>query len=126
MGVYGSFLSSFPELFERFKVMSREGVNYTIRGIYIPSRGDGIDRKTESFVNWVGDISSNDNLFVSRRFIDKIDIGTYVYHKNDTFKVVKKQDFDRIGSFTIFELQRVQGATLEQDESVNINQGVYQ
>lgn len=126
MGVYGSFLTAFPELSERLDVMTKDGVKGVIKGVYIPSRGDGIDRKNDGKHSWVGDIMADDNLFVSRRYLDKIDIGTYVYRKNDTFKVIKKQDFDKSGSFTVFELQRVQGATLEQDAPLNIKAGKYQ
>lgn len=125
MGVYGSFLTAFPELFERIDIMTRDGVRSTIKGIYIPSQGDEIDRKKETSANWVGDTSSDDSLFVSKKYAGKIDIGTYVYRENDTFKVVKKQDYKKTGSFIVFNVQRIQGATLEQDKPLEINQGVY-
>lgn len=125
MGVYGSFLSAFPELLERIEIMTRTGERHTIKGAYIPSYGDEIDRKKETSANWVGDTSSDDSLFVSNRYADLIDIGTYVYRAKDTYKVVKKQDFNRTGSFIVFSVQRVQGATLEQNAPLTINTGVY-
>ena len=121
MGVYGNMLASFPELKRRLKVWTREDKSdlREVVGIYMATAGDRLVRKqyakTAGYGRSAGsaiDYTCDDELFVSRAYLDKIGVGDYIEDPDDhaISKIVGKEQWVFQGSFVMFTTQRVSGA----------------
>ena len=82
-GVYGDFIENFPELMETFSVWTDVESNaQKIRGIYIPTKGGGIDRRKITSGNWILDRIDSDMIFVQKIIIDDTSDATFTKIKN--------------------------------------------
>lgn len=126
MGVYGTFLESFPELFEKMTICPPKTTDWRrIKGVFIPKEGNSVARRKITSGTWVGDIGTGDYLFVTRRYEPEANEGWYVKYKGETYTIIKKYDYTRSGGFICCELERQQGATLEQGDDLQIKRGTF-
>lgn len=126
MGVYGTFLDSFPELFEKMTACPPKTVDWrNIRGVFLPKGGNSVTRRKVTSGTWIGDLASGDYLFVTKRYEPETREGWSIKYKGDTYTVIKRYDYLRSGGFIYCELERQQGATMEQGADLHIKRGSF-
>lgn len=129
MGVYGNLLSAFPELVRRIYVFSKEDRSdeRLIKGVYMPTKGDRF--VSQKITNRGKGIQyfSNDSLFVSRFWRDKVKPGDYFHSPldNSLCRVVGMTDWQFEGGFTRFVTERVTGSTFEQTEELKVKEAEF-
>lgn len=124
--VYGDFLSCFPELQEQITVWTKEDKSDS-RGIpvvYIPDRGSKIKRRKFTSGNTALDIEDDDYLYVHSSFISQISEGDY-FHRADKiiWRVTGRVDYSLPADFICYAVEKVSGATSEQQEPLVIKEG---
>lgn len=133
MGVYGNFLSAFPELYRTIEIWTKPDKSdiREIAGVYLPTKGDKLKRF--NFANKAGmsdynataiDYIDDDQLFISQTFRDKVVIGDYFYDpdEHDIHRIIGEIDFMHAGSFKVFTTERVTGATVDQTEKLVVKE----
>ena len=136
MGVYGNFLSAFPELYREIQVWTKWDKSdiRSITGVYLPTKGDRLKRMNFSNKAGFSDYSStavdyidDDELFVSQTFKDKVAIGDYFYDpdEHDIHRIVAEVDYTHPGSFKVFTTERVTGATVDQTEKLVVKEPTF-
>lgn len=126
MGVYGTFLDAFPELFEKMTACPPKTTDWrNIKGIFVPKDGNTVMRRKITSGTWVGDLATGDYLFVKRKYEPETREGWYIKHKGETYTIIKRFDFIKAGGFIYCELERQQGATLEQGDDLKIKRGTF-
>lgn len=136
MGVYGNLLSAFPELKRRIAVWTnpdRSDLRYIV-GIFLPTSGDMLKRWQYSKGQGLGraggsaiDFSCDDELFVSRRYIDKVNLGDYFLDPDEqaVSRITGKEQWQHSGSFTMFTTQRVTGPDLGQSVPLQVKEATF-
>lgn len=126
MGVYGSFLDSFPELFERMTACPPKTLDWrSIKGIFLPKGGNAVSRRKITSGNWIGDLQAGDYLFVTKKYEPETREGWHIKRNDETYTVIKRFDYIKTGGFIYCELERMQGATLEQGDDLLIKRGTF-
>ncbi len=131
MGVYGNFLSAFPELTRKIQVWTKQDKSdiRTIAGVYLPTKGDKLKRWQYSKAQGLGraggsaiDYSDDDILYVDSRWCDRIAVGDYLGDPDgkDIHRVMGERDFAHAGGFKVFATERLTGATVEDTEELKI------
>jgi len=126
-GAYGTFVECFPEITKTYDMWNDKDEQWTIRGMYIPSKGEGIIRKKLLAGNTTLDIADDDLLFVREKYIHLIHEGDYFRRRNSSImqRIVKNLGYDEAGGYSIFTVQRVGGSRPDQTDSLNIKDGTY-
>lgn len=122
-GVYGDFIECFPELMETFKVWTESETDCRqIRGIYIPTKGGGIDRRKFTSKNWVLDQVDSDLIYVKLAYKDKIKIGDYFRRNAESpmRRVTTKVEYDKSAGYLVFGIEKVEGSRPDQKDSLNV------
>jgi hypothetical protein len=127
MGVYGSFISSFPELYTTLSVWTAADKSdiRTVRCVHIPVTGSMITRKKYSSTSWAGEISDRDELFIPTRYQAVFKEGDYVEWNNDTYRVIKALPYVKAADYAIYTIERVMGATAQQNAALPIKEPVF-
>lgn len=129
MGVYGNLLTHFPELYRRIEVWTNpdKADKRTVVGVYLPSKGDKLKRWKFSSRGTAIDISSDDVLFVLSRYRDKVREGDYFYEPDQQriMRVMGEQDFSHPGGFIVFTVERVTGATVDQQDRLEVKEAYF-
>lgn len=108
MGVWGRFAECFPELFETLTVLT-EG--HYIRGIVLPQYGQ--DAKRKRFRADTGiELEDRDLLVVPTRYT--LRVGDTLKKDTTHYRIVSKMNYEKVGSFNIFTMERLQGPTSKQ------------
>lgn len=127
--VYGEFLTVFPELLETVQVFTEEDKSdiRAIRAIYIPHGGDGIKRRKYTSGNTALDIVEDDNLYVPVKYVDKISIADYILLETVSYpmRVTKKMDYIRQAGYIVYKIERITGATSDQDAVLPIKEPTF-
>lgn len=129
MSVYGGFLTAFPELHRSLKVFTKEDKSdiRTIRAVYMPTRGDRLERQKFTSRGKALQYFEDDSLFVGKAFIDKIRVGDYFYSPNDETlqKVVGQAEWQFEGGFTRFVTERVTGTNVDQQDELKVKEAQF-
>lgn len=136
MGVYGNFLSAFPELYRRIEVWTKEDKSdvRTITGVYLPTKGDKLKRW--QFSNRSGmsdynstaiDYSDDDQLYVAYTFRNMVHVGDYFYDpdENDMHRIMGEVDYSHPAGYLIFSTERVTGASTEHTEQLQVKEATF-
>lgn len=136
MGVYGNFLSAFPELLQSISIWSRDDKSdeHTIAGIFIPTKGGKLKRYV--FSNKAGysdynstaiDRTDDDQLFVGIAFRDKVHIGDYFADPEDgsLHRLVGEVSYMHSGGFVVFTTERVTGASMMHTEQLQVKEATF-
>lgn len=128
-GIYGSFLSHFPELFQRTDAweLNEEKQRINIRRvsiILIDSIGSSIVRK-KLIDEWIKDIKGNEAMF-SYASTD-INIGTFLLHpeREEVYRIEKRLAYSRQGGFKVWVVTKVQGEDSIRTEELEIKGAVF-
>ena len=129
MGVYGNFLTPFPELKERLTVWTLDDRSdeRTIIGIYMTTGGGGIKRKKYTSGNTSLDIQDSDELYVSHKYDDKIKVGDYFLRGKDSriYRVINEKPYDMAAGYHWFDVERVTGATPDKNVPLPVKEGYF-
>lgn len=136
MGVYGNFLSAFPELLRTIHVWTKDDKSDTrsIAGVFLPTKGGKLKRYT--FSNKAGfsdynstaiDYTDDDQLIVGRTFKDKVRIGDFFDDPDDMsiHRITGEVDYMHSGSFIVFITERVNGATSQHTEMLQVKEAAF-
>lgn len=117
MGVYGSFITNFPELFERMEVWEENKEHIKIKGIYIPENGMSLMRLKGGI-----DLTGLDALYVLLNESKKIKLGMFFQRKekNAVFRIVKEVEYQRAGDYKVYLIEKVSGENDLQRGLLNI------
>lgn len=124
--VYGDFLACFPELQEQVSVWTEEDKSdlRKISVVYIPSVGSKIKRRKFTSGNTALDIEDDDRLYVNNSFISQISEGDYFQRSdNIIWRVTGKVDYSLPADFACYTVERVTGATIEQQDILPVKEG---
>ena len=126
-GVYGSFVECFPEITKTYTMWTVPEETWTVRAMYIPSKGESIVRKKLTAGNTALDIADDDLIFVKEKFAKLIHEGDYFQRNGDSImqRVVKDLGYDLSGGYHIFTVQRVGGSRPDQTGSLDVKAGTY-
>ena len=129
MGVYGNFLTPFPELKERIVVWTKEDRSdeRTIIAIYMTTGGGGIKRKKYTSGNTALDIQDSDDLYVSTKYDGQIKVGDYFKRPRSAYiyRVVNRKPYDMAAGYQWYDVERVTGATPDKDEPLPVKEGYF-
>lgn len=129
MGVYGNFLTVFPELKERINVWSADDHSdeRTVVAIYITSQGSRIKRRKYTSGNTSLDTKGEDTLFVSGKYQEQIHEGDYFKRQKCayTYRVVQKAPYDLAAGYQVYTVERVTGATPDKDQPLPVKEGYF-
>ena len=122
MGVYGNFISNFPELYETMYI-SENGEDYqSLRAIYIPQSGLSLIRNKGGI-----DLNGLDVLYVPIKYCNKIKVGMYFKRnkKSAVQKVVNDVEYWKSGDYHVFLIEKVSGHNPEMKGIVDIRTPIY-
>lgn len=126
--VYGDFLACFPELQEVIEVWREDDKSdlHTISVVYIPDAGSTIKRRKYTSGNTALDIIDDDHIYVHISFSSQISVGDY-FCRNDKiiWRVVGKVDYSLPADFLDYKVEKVTGATIEQQDKPTVKEGVF-
>ena len=129
MSVYGGFLTAFPELMRTIEVFTQEDKSDSrrIRGVYMPTRGDKLDRQKFTSRGKAIQYFEDDCLFVSWTYKDVVSIGDYFYSPQDKSlqKIVGRADWSFEGGFLRFVTERVTGASVDTTERLEVKEAQF-
>ena len=133
VGVYGSMLDAFPELFQQIHVWSASN---KVGGGYIPGKdmfisGILLDVNSNELIRrrigagYALDAENQDLLWVPAD--SPVDAGMFFHHPQDgsVFRVVSSLDKNIPGGFKRFLVERAGGANGLNEKEVPISEGVY-
>lgn len=129
MGVYGNFLTHFPELKERITVWTKDDHSdeHVIVAIYMTTGGGGIKRKKYTSGNTALDIQDTDDLYVSYRYNSGIKVGDYFKRPRSEYiyRVVNRKPYDTAAGYQWYDVERVTGATPDKDQPLPVKEGYF-
>lgn len=129
MSVYGGFLTAFPELMRTIEVFTKEDKSDLrhIRGVYMPTRGDKLDRQKFTSRGKAIQYFEDDCLFVSWTYKDVVDIGDYFYEpiEKHLSRIVGRADWSFEGGFIRFVTERVTGANVDTTERLEVKEAQF-
>lgn len=129
MSVYGGFLTAFPELMRTIEVFTKEDKSDLrhIRGVYMPTRGDKLDRQKFTSRGKAVQYFEDDCLFVSWTYKDVVDIGDYFYEpiEKHLSRIVGRADWSFEGGFIRFVTERVTGANVDTTERLEVKEAQF-
>lgn len=129
MGVYGNFLTVFPELKERIVVWSKDDHSdeRTVVAIYITSQGSRIKRRKYTSGNTSLDIEDEDTLYVSSKYQEQVHEGDYFKRRKSayTYRIVQKAPYDLAAGYQVYTVERVTGATPDKDQPLPVKEGYF-
>lgn len=131
MGIYGNFLSAFPELSRKVHVWTNKDKSdiRTIVAVYMPTKGNKLKRWQFSKAQGLGraggsaiDYSDDDIMYVSAKYTGLISVGDYIDDPDGKtiHRVMGERDFAHSGGFKVFSTERLTGATAEDTEELKI------
>lgn len=128
-GVYGDFVAVFPELHETLSVWTLEDKSdmRKIRGVYMPTKGDGIKRRKYTSGNTGLDITETDALYVNKIYRDKVHVGDYVYRENETImmRLTGTVAYDKAGDYLLFTIEKVTGSTADKNQELKVKEAYF-
>lgn len=129
MGVYGNFLTAFPELHRSIKVWTKvdHSDERTIRAIFLDDKADGIRRKKFTSGNSALDMYDDAELYVSKKWSDSITVGDFLEHpeKKYMMRVVHEKEFNFAAGYTLFGIERVGGSTPDQTAPLEVKEAYF-
>ena len=127
-GIYGTFYENFLELQELFEVWDKEDASdmRKIVAIYMPDGGDGIKRRKYTSGNTGLDITESENFYISSRFADQVNIGSYVRGKDKVLRrLTQRTPYDKAAGYQVYIIERVTGATKDKSQSLGAKEGYF-
>lgn len=130
MGVYGNFLSAFPELVRTISVFTNPDKSdmRKVRAIFMPTRGDRLDRQKYTSRGKAIQYFEDDCLYVPVQQKDKVHIGDCFYSPDEPdvlHKLVGKADWLFEGGFVRYTTERITGATVDQTEELKVKEAQF-
>lgn len=129
MGVYGNFMTAFPELMRRLTVWSKkdESDSRIIRGILLDDTADGIRRKKFTSGNTAMDMYDDAILYTDIKYRDKIQVGDYLRHPDQHYmmRVCHEREYNFAAGYEAWDVERVGGSTPEQTEELSVREAYF-
>lgn len=121
-GVYGDFISNFPELYETMIVWEEGKERQKIRAVFIPEKGLSLARLKEGI-----DVTGLNAIYVPVKECSKIKIGMFFKRneKDAVQKIINDLEYYRSGDFHVFLIEKVTGVNPEQNGILNIAKPIY-
>lgn len=126
--VYGDFLACFPELQENASIWTEDDKSdlRTIPIVYIPDKGSKIKRRKFTSGNTALDVEDDDYIYVHNSFSSQISEGDYFCRADKIiWRVTGKVDYSLPADFLCYAIEKVTGATCEQQEKLVIKEGYF-
>lgn len=123
-GIYGSFLRAFPELLETMMVWEEGKEPIKIRGVYIPHKGKGIERRKVSSGNWALDFVETDHIYVSHKYAQLFEVGYYFRRNSQSplCRIVNDVEYDKSADYRIYSVEKIEGSRPDQTEELKIKE----
>lgn len=126
MGVYGNFLSAFPELMETVQVWTKQDKSdiRLIRCMFVDDKMRGLARRKYTSGNTAHDIEDDDTMYVSVKYKDKIHVGDYFHRTGSPYteRVMRGEDYIKQAGYKMYMTERVTGATADKDQSLPVKE----
>lgn len=119
MGVYGGFVTCFPELYETMSAWAGDGKPYKFRGLYIPENGVQLSRLKDSI-----DIAGYDALYIEEKHSPYLKVGMFFKRGDATavMKIAQDVGYNVAGDFHVYLVQKVTGVNPEQTAILRLNE----
>lgn len=126
MGVYGRVLNAFPELRTRIRLID-DHVSYMINGVYLDASMEGMTGVRFSKGNTAVDIRDQSILYVDEKQAHLVKVGMHCRHPFDGtwMRVTKRLGYNRTGGYATFQLDKLTGASPEQNKKLNVKEAVF-
>lgn len=126
-GVYGNFLTAFPELMQPVMVWTKKDGSdkRTIRAILLDDTADGIRRKKYTSGNTALDIYDDAILYIDAIYIGYVNVGDYFYHPNNGYmmRICHQREYNQAAGYEAWDVEKVGGTTPEQTNKLNVKEG---
>lgn len=128
-GVYGGFITCFPELFETLTFWSdAEGLNTrSVRGIYSPSHGLGATRLRLARKGFSNDIEGEDKVLLSYKYKDAFKIGDFFSREKSkrVYRVTGETEYRKGADFIELVVQPVAGPDKNDTSELKVKEGYF-
>lgn len=129
MGVYGNFLTVFPELMQTITVwtLKDHSDERKVRCIYADTLPDGIRRKKFTSQNTAQDLFEDAQIYVDTRYAKWIGVGDYFRNPNQDYmmRVVAQREYNYAAGYIVFNVERVGGTTPDQTGELKVKEAYF-
>lgn len=129
MGVYGNFLTAFPELMETVQVWTKPDKSdiRLIRCMFVDDKMRGLARRKYTSGNTAHDIEDDDTMYVSAKYVGKIGVGDYFHRTGSPYteRVIRGEDYKKQAGYRMYMTERVTGATADKDQALPVKEAYF-
>lgn len=126
MGVYGNFLSAFPELMETVQVWTKPDKSdiRLIRCMFVDDKMRGLARRKYTSGNTAHDIERDDTMYVPAKWAKKINEGDYFHRTGSMYteRCMKGEEYLKQAGYKMFMTEVVTGATPDKDQPLPVKE----
>lgn len=127
MAVYGNLLSAFPELFRNIKAWTKpdKSDERVIRGVYMPKKGSSLQRQKMTSRGKVIQGFDDDILYTYSSADIKEGDWIESPHDGNIMRVMGTADWGFEGGYKSFRIEKVTGATVDQQEQLQVKEAQF-